>query len=234
MAQKARTKMSDLNIGKLIEEDQKKDAIHIAVLPVVALEKLNPGQPIAINKHIVNGVEFYGASSIGKSLGIIDPFLKEPVNAGQKCWMFMYPNTITSLKHDWTHPDIEADSDQKALEAFAAKLGISYEQLVTLGKHSVEPDKKQKAKEWLEEFAKNVPFYDYSYDYSNGKHIGYRYEDVLDIGMNALTKKYVGVGDDNAQDYFNEHKEEFLRNVAIVLDAEYDEDSDPPYFSCAC
>lgn len=233
MAQKARAKMSgDIGIGKLIAGDAAKDAIHIATIPLVALETLSPGQHISINQNLE-------ASSANKHIAIVDPFLNKPVLAGQKFWGFMYPGSIESLRHDWTHPDIR--DDRQVLDAFAASLGISYDELISLGKENkaelAKQDKKIKAKKWLEVFAADVPYYDYSDNSYDGKRIGYSYDYVLEIGQQALEKKYVCVGDDSTQDYFNEHRENFMKNISIVLDAEeldFDNDEHRPYFSCAC
>ena len=221
----------DIGIGKLINGDAAKDAIHIATIPLVALETLSPGQHIGINQN------FKASSVANKHIAIVDPFLKQPVLAGQKFWGFMYPGSIESLRHDWTHPDIR--DDRQVLDAFAASLGITYDELISLGKENkvelAKQDKKAKAKKWLEDFAAEVPYYDYGHDY-NGKRIGYTYDYVLEIGKQAREKAYVCVGDDSTQDYFNDHKEEFMKNIAIVLDQEYDPDNEEnrPYFSCAC
>ena len=71
----------DIGIGKLIAGDAAKDAIHIATIPLVALETLSPGQHISINQNLE-------ASSANKHIAIVDPFLNKPVLAGQKFWGF--------------------------------------------------------------------------------------------------------------------------------------------------
>ena len=40
----------------------------------------------------------------GSPVGIVDPFLKEPVEPGERFYIFLFPNTVTGLRHVWTHP----------------------------------------------------------------------------------------------------------------------------------
>jgi hypothetical protein len=89
--------MSDLGIGKLITGAAQRDAIHIAVAPVVAGHRITPGQHVGLD---AEGVAVNSDSPVG----IADPYLKTPARKGDTFWLFMYPNTITSLRHDWTHP----------------------------------------------------------------------------------------------------------------------------------
>ena len=98
----------EVKLGALIDENQQRDAIHVAVAPVIAAdgEKLYPGQDIG----------FVGDDSIhvgagGQHLGIVDPFLKRPVYQGDRFWMLLYPNSITSLRHDWLHPAFQSADD---------------------------------------------------------------------------------------------------------------------------
>src|SRR6185503_14302303 len=88
-------------VGKLLDKPEERDAIHIAVAPVIAGEPLQPGQHIGLQ-----GTDTETATSEPSSgwIGIVDPFLPHLVNKGDRFWMFLYPNTITSLKHQWTHP----------------------------------------------------------------------------------------------------------------------------------
>jgi hypothetical protein len=34
----------------------------------------------------------------------VDPYLKSPVMPGQRFWLFLYPQSISSLRHVWSHP----------------------------------------------------------------------------------------------------------------------------------
>lgn len=74
-----------------------RDAIHIAMAPVVAAERLQPGQHIGL-------LDDGRACASDKPIGIVDPFLVDAVLPGHRLWLFLYPGTVTSLRHDWTHP----------------------------------------------------------------------------------------------------------------------------------
>lgn len=106
--------MSSLPLGQIITTEQHKDAIHVAVAPVVAGEWLAPGAHIrlAASGQAVNAPQ-------SETIGIVDPFLKQHVTIGQRFWLFLYPGTITSLRHDWTHPAFES---LKAVEPTASEL----------------------------------------------------------------------------------------------------------------
>lgn len=89
-------------LGALITEEVERDAIHIAVLPVVAGDYLSPGQWIGFREWDNRAI----ADNSSDAIGVVDPFLKATVNRGQKFWMLVFPNTITSLRHEWVHPEI--------------------------------------------------------------------------------------------------------------------------------
>lgn len=124
----------ELGIGELVQGDPGRDAIHIAVAPVEAQWELGPGRPVTLNP---------AGKAIGcsyeKAVGIVDPFLRGQVSPGQKFWLFLKPNTITSLRHDWTHPNFPDHSNaspnrkniaKSRIQAFADSLGISYDRLM--------------------------------------------------------------------------------------------------------
>jgi hypothetical protein len=127
---------SKLGIGQIIKTEQHRDAIHVAVAPVKADMMLKPGDHVGFT---VDGEATRHAKQL---IGIVDPFLKQAVGAGDTFWMFLYPGSITSLRHEWTHPqmpvvyppsisarDPECES-KRWLEEFATKVGYTYEDLI--------------------------------------------------------------------------------------------------------
>ncbi len=94
--------MSDhTKVGELRSGGEPRDAIHIAVAPVIASVALNPGEHIGFTGE---DTETVGPCEKAMALGVVDPFLTGRVRPGDRFWMFLYPNTITSLRHNWTHP----------------------------------------------------------------------------------------------------------------------------------
>jgi hypothetical protein len=117
----------DVKLGQLAPEDQKRDAVHIAVCPVVAGERLAPGEHIGFIDQALNTV-----GDCDKPLGIVDPFLKQMLNPGDRFFMFLYPGTITSLRHDWEHPAWEGDVPQSMrwIQDFAKSIDQNYDSLM--------------------------------------------------------------------------------------------------------
>ena len=83
-------------LGSKITENEKRDAIHLAVEPVVAAHTLRPGDDVGF----IDG----GVGTCDNPVGIVDPFLKSNVKKGDRFWLVVYPRQITSLRHVWTHP----------------------------------------------------------------------------------------------------------------------------------
>lgn len=84
-------------LGKLIEGTAYRDAVHIAVAPVVADNCLSPGEHVGIRDGRVSELFL-------PHVGVVDPFLRQDVSKEDRLYLFLYPNTITSLRHVWSHP----------------------------------------------------------------------------------------------------------------------------------
>lgn len=119
-------------LGKIIETPQGRDAIHIAIAPMKAAVRLIPGQDVG-----VVGENLAGPCE--NNIGIVDPFLKHQVLPDQEFFMLLYPNKITSLRHEWEHPAfVEAEKDPEKdatlskayMEVCAKEAGMSYEELM--------------------------------------------------------------------------------------------------------
>src|SRR5690242_3701044 len=84
-------------LGSIIDEREKRDAIHLAVCPVVAQEPLSPGDHVT--------ADGWGARyrKDVNPVGIVDPFLETNVNQGEMFWLIIYPRKISSLRHVWSH-----------------------------------------------------------------------------------------------------------------------------------
>lgn len=136
-------------LGTIIDETAGRDAIHLAVEPVIAAHKLYPGQDVGLD-----GIGH--AWTCENPVGIVDPFLKAPVQMGQRFWLVVYPRKITSLRHVWEHPEIPTvsvavapkyTSDERWIRDFAERVGLGYETVLDGARDWVAS---KKAGEWGE------------------------------------------------------------------------------------
>jgi hypothetical protein len=96
-------------IGSLITGEAGRDAVHIAIAPVTAPCELAPGE------HVDQHGNREGPGVV--PVGIVDPFLREPVLPGQRFWLLLYPNSVTSLRHEWAHPAFPTNSPAEVNQA---------------------------------------------------------------------------------------------------------------------
>ncbi len=112
-----------------IPDNSGRDAIHLAVEPVIAGVRLRPGERVKIE-------EGFAVPAGHDAAGIVDPFLDGLVQSGQRFWFVVLPRTITSLRHVWSHP---AFPEEASYHADADEHYVS--------------DSKGESKAWLESFA---------------------------------------------------------------------------------
>lgn len=114
---------SKLGVGSIITDEQHREAIHCAIAPVVAACQLKPGWHVRLNEkgHAIAGTDFR------TTVGIVDPFLRlNTVEEGQTFWLFLYPGSITSLRHEWTHPAFEREEISAVDAATARKVAARF------------------------------------------------------------------------------------------------------------
>lgn len=132
--------MSELKLGHLLDEGAGRDAIHVAIAPVIAGQDLRRAEPVALRdgraypEHV-------------NPIGVIDPFLPGGVETGERCWLFLKPGTITSLRHVWTHPLFDAATPEHGaaemrLRNFAQSLGFTYDHMLSLAQTYQESDER--------------------------------------------------------------------------------------------
>ncbi len=124
--------MSQVNVGQIITTPEQRDAIHVAIVPVIATVKLKPGQSIGLSD-----AEKLTVSPETPGIGIVDPFLTVSVRPNERFWMFLHPGSITSLRHDWTHPAFTKEKTAEEIrakewiEAFAEEIDKTYVELMS-------------------------------------------------------------------------------------------------------
>lgn len=121
--------MEPAEVGKILQpgEQIERDAIHVAIIPVIADMILYPGQSVGVCEKQIPKVD-----TMSESVGIVDPFLKDRVFPGQWFYLFLFPRTASNLRHNWSHPAFfENTKDiQKSIEwlkDFAQRYNFSYE-----------------------------------------------------------------------------------------------------------
>lgn len=126
--------LTQQQIGKKLDKEMgQRDAVHVAVLPASAGTVFKPGEHVGYMS---------GYATVINCVGVVDPFLKEDVQPGERFYIFLYPNTITSLCHLWEHPTIDAKTDVEVskewIEKFAEEINQTYRSLMSAAENWVD------------------------------------------------------------------------------------------------
>lgn len=131
-------------LGMIISENEKRDAIHLAVEPVIASGSFAPNEDVGVE--IRRGKLFAVTGPEVELVGKVDPFLERRVRRGEMFWLVIYPRQIKSLRHVWEHPSFPSSQDLEAsaiidvltgakdsenwIASFATQVGLDYDELV--------------------------------------------------------------------------------------------------------
>lgn len=125
--------MADVLLGSTPDSNAERDAVHVAIIPMHAAEKLRPGQRVGIVGENLAG-------PLGKIVGVVDPFLCASVLKGERFWLFLLPGTVTGMRHHWSHPMFpdspvieqgDKSSAEKWLREQCDTLGCRFDDLVS-------------------------------------------------------------------------------------------------------
>lgn len=189
-------------IGTILPDDvDGRDAVHIAVIAAKAAHKVFAGQHVCYSE----GVAYTGKENA--SVGIVDPYLAEPVEEGQRFWLHLYPRTVTSLKHEWEHPSIPR-TDKKAIILSEARATRSRE------------DAEKRLRDWADD--KHVSYKRMLFEIEEGLNDNGTFSD----GYIRLTNLDSSESIDNPEVFWND--------VSLVLNKRINASLAPTYFSCSC
>lgn len=129
---------SNVRLGQIISPDEvvNRDAIHVAVVPCVAGEQLYTRSPVRLRLGSTDVVVSAHVITDANCIGIVDPFLDALwVQEGARCWVLLKPNTVTGLRHEWTHPAFDEvpaprNDSERWLRQFADKWNFDYDQMM--------------------------------------------------------------------------------------------------------
>lgn len=199
-------------LGTIIGKNEKRDAIHLAVEPVVAGERLWPGNKIIIKDGAAFSVD--GMEDESMAVGIVDPFLKRGPQEGDRFWLVVMPRQITSLRHVWEHPSFPPSGET---------LQVSSDFV---------DSKKEEAELWIRNYINthNCPGYDVL--------IAGIYGDPMPEDMDDVSSSIRSWGDDgdylhfSGTDAHGEIDPKLFDMVEIVTGRPIP--NRPKYFSCSC
>lgn len=127
--------MSNVQLGQKITSAAERDAVHVALIPLVIGKEdyLHQGSLFRI-KYGTHNVALRGHTR-EDSLGVIDPFLDEYLSEGDRCWGVLFPNMVTGMRHHWFHPafdnvGVPKNIHESWLRDFACRWNFDWDELM--------------------------------------------------------------------------------------------------------
>lgn len=122
-------------LGEIPKNDADRDAVHVAIVPIVTGEDLKPGTPVRVQ----NGIAY---RSHINPIGIIDPFLSHTAYKGYRVYLCLYPNSVIGMRHHWQCPQFDFCVEQKEytqdkkeakewIEGFCDRWSLDYSSLIS-------------------------------------------------------------------------------------------------------
>lgn len=139
--------MAEPDLTKLISGPAERDAIHVAVVPLTAGERLYSGQKVRLSS-TDNTVAFKADyNSTDKAIGYVSVFMEDEngynkgVEKGERFWCMLMPGTVTGMQHRWSHPAFDApqvsmEEHELWLRNFCDMWNFDWDQLIDAGTHS--------------------------------------------------------------------------------------------------
>lgn len=193
-----------------------RDAIHIAGRSCKAAQILAPGMQVGRYRD-----GRYGPSRETKMLGIVDPFLDPDsfILENQVFWLMIFPRTITSLRHEWQHPDFPADLTAEQITA--EKIVTQKVQAEAEARDHVE--KATEAEEWL------LGFWPYI-NCDSYEHMMKIADDFVESGCHLVE----GGRWENARSVLSDNEDKFWDSYEIVRGVKLTGDQRGGIFCCSC
>jgi hypothetical protein len=119
--------MSSVKLGETPDMSAGRDAVHVAVMPCRAGEPLEPGARVYIDMETQVALNAVTSPPVG----IVDPYLAAPVERHGVFWLCLFPESTTSLRHEWTAPVIDRALSERWLRDFVArKYDVDYDDMM--------------------------------------------------------------------------------------------------------
>lgn len=132
--------MSDIDLTRPPEPGAERDAIHVAVLPVIAGEGMYRNGKVRLADC---GTAYRG--EYNDCIGVVNPFRDGRVEKGDRFWLFLTPNTVTGMRHHWKHPVVDReipprDEHEQWLRDFSSRWNFNWDEMIQAAMSSEDYD----------------------------------------------------------------------------------------------